>query len=85
MHGVLFHRQKALEDDDLRSYAAEIGLDLARFDRDRADADVSTRIARDVTSGGDSGVVRGTPTLFIDGVLYQGGYDTAELVEALAR
>ena len=85
MHGLLFHRQKALEDDDLRSYAAEIGLDLARFDRDRADADVSTRIARDVASGKDSGVLRGTPTLFIDGVLYQGGYDPAELVEALAR
>ena len=85
MHGLLFHRQKALEDDDLRSYAAEIGLDLARFDRDRADAAVSTRIARDVASGKDSGVVRGTPTLFIDGVLYQGGYDPAELVEALAR
>jgi protein-disulfide isomerase len=51
MHEVLFHRQKALEDDDLRSYANEIGLDLARFDRDRADAEVLARIARDVTSG----------------------------------
>ena len=37
MHELLFHRQKALEDDDLRTYANEVGLDLDRFDRDRAD------------------------------------------------
>jgi predicted DsbA family dithiol-disulfide isomerase len=78
-------RQKALEDDDLRSYADETGLDLPRFDRDRADADVLARIARDVASAEASGVVRGTPTLFIDGVLHRGGYDTAALLEALAR
>ena len=85
MHKLLFHRQKALEDDDLRSYANEVGLDVARFDRERADADVLARIARDVASGEASGVVRGTPTLFIDGVLYQGGYDPASFIEALPR
>jgi protein-disulfide isomerase len=85
MHELLFHRQKALEDDDLRSYANEIGLDMARFDRDRADGEVLARIARDIRSGEGSGVVRGTPTLFIDGVLYQGGYDPAAFIGALAR
>jgi protein-disulfide isomerase len=85
MHGLLFHRQKALEDDDLRSYASELGLDVARFDRDRADPDVTARIERDVTSGEATGVVRGTPTLFIDGVLYQGGYNLGAFIEALGR
>jgi len=85
MHELLFHRQKALEEDDLRSYANEIGLDIARFDQDRAGADALVRIARDVTSGERSGVVRGTPTLFIDGVLYQGGYDSAAFIAVLAR
>ena len=85
MHDLLFHRQKALEDDDLRSYANELGLDLARFDRDRTDPDVLARIERDIASGDASGVVRGTPTLFVDGVLYQGGYDPAAFIEALAR
>ena len=85
IHSLLFHRQKALEDDDLRSYADETGLDLPRFDRDRADADVLARIARDVASAEASGVVRGTPTLFVDGVLHRGGYDPAALLEALAR
>jgi protein-disulfide isomerase len=85
MHELLFHCQKTLEDDDLRRYAHEIGLDVARFDHDRADDAVMTRIARDVASGEASGVVRGTPTLFVNGVLHEGGYDTASLLEALAR
>jgi protein-disulfide isomerase len=84
MHGLLFHRQKALEDDDLRRYAAELGLDVARFDHDRAGADVLARIRRDVASGLASGEVRGTPTVFIDGVVHRSGYDAATLMEALA-
>ena len=36
-------------------------------------------------SGIASGVVRGTPTLFIDGVVHHGGYDAATLMEALGR
>ena len=48
MHGLLFHRQKALEDGDLRGYAAQLGLDVAAFDRDRASRTVLDRIQRDV-------------------------------------
>jgi len=84
MHEMLFHRQKALEDDDLRSYAAELGLDLAQFDRDRAGSAVLERIRRDVASGEASGLVLGTPTLFIDGVVYRGAYDAATLMRVLA-
>jgi len=85
MHDLLFHRQKALEDDDLRRYAAEIGLDVALFDSDRASVGVLGRVRRDVESGIASGEVRGTPTLFIDGVVHRGHYDAAALLEALAR
>src|SRR3954470_9544414 len=35
MHELLFHRQNALEDDDLRTSAGEIELDLIRFEQDR--------------------------------------------------
>ena len=85
MHDLLFHHQKELEDDDLRSYANELGLDLVRFDRDRTDPDVLARIERDGASAHASGVVRGTPTLFVNGVLYQGGHDPAAFIEALER
>ncbi|MEA2589162.1 MAG: hypothetical protein QOH66_2089 [Actinomycetota bacterium] len=85
MHDLLFRHQTALEDDDLQGYAAELELDVARFDRDRTGAEILGRIARDIESGMASGEVRGTPTLFIDGVVHLGGYDAATLLEALAR
>src|SRR6266702_7349358 len=85
MHELLFHRQKALEDGDLRGYAAQVGLDVAAFDRDRAGTAVADRIRRDMDSGLASGQVLGTPTLFIDGVVHRGGYDPPALLAALAR
>jgi protein-disulfide isomerase len=85
MHELLFHRSKALEDDDLRQYAGQLGLDVARFDNDRVGPDVRRRIRRDVETGLASREVRGTPTLFIDGIVYVGRYDAASLTEAMGR
>jgi protein-disulfide isomerase len=84
MHELLFGRQKALDDADLRGYAAQLGLDVAAFDRDRAGTAVAGRIRRDVDSGLATGQVLGTPTLFIDGVVHRGGYDPPALLAALA-
>jgi protein-disulfide isomerase len=83
MHELLFHRQRALEDGDLRGYAVQLGLDVAAFDRDKTSPAVLARIRRDIDSGLASGQVLGTPTLFIDGVLHRGGYDPPTLLAAL--
>ena len=85
MHDLLYHRQKALEDEDLLRYAGEIGLDVERFDGDRSSDPVLRRVARDMSSGIASEQVRGTPTLFIDGVLHDGAYDAATLVATLSE
>jgi protein-disulfide isomerase len=85
MHELLFHRQKALEHDDLRRYAAELALDVALFDSDRTGDGVLGRVRRDVESGLASSEVRGTPTLFIDGLVHRGRYDAGALLDALAR
>jgi protein-disulfide isomerase len=84
MHELLFHRQKALEDNDLRRYAATLDLDADRFERDRCANTVYERVRRDVESGLASGEVRGTPTLFIDGAVHRASYDAATLLEAVA-
>ena len=84
MHELLFGRQKELEDGDLHRYAAQLGLDMAAFDRDRAGPAVADRIRRDIDSGLASGQVLGTPTLFIDGVVHRGAYDPSALLAALA-
>ena len=85
MHELLFHRQKALEEGDLRRYAQDLDLDLTRFDTDRTSDEVMARIRRDVDSGMASGEVHGTPTLFIDGAVHRDSYDAAILMEVLAR
>jgi len=84
MHNLLFRRQPALEDGDLRQYAAMVGLDVERFDRDRTSSSVMQRIGRDVESGIASREVRGTPTIFIDGAVHRGKYDAATLIGALS-
>jgi Na+:H+ antiporter, NhaA family len=81
----MFHHQSALASDDLRRYAAELDLDVAQFERDRTSAAVMRRVGRDVERAIASGEVAGTPTLFLDGVVHRGAYDTATLLEALAR
>ena len=85
MHDLLFHRQQALEDEDLRRYASEVGLDVARFDRDRDSEAVLDRVERDLRSGIESGEVHGTPTLFVDGVVHLGGYDADTLLALVKR
>jgi protein-disulfide isomerase len=83
MHEMLFHHQDSLEDEDLRGYAKALGLDVGRFESDRVGAPALERVKRDVRSGVASGEVRGTPTLYIDGVLHRGNYDVASLLEVL--
>jgi protein-disulfide isomerase len=83
MHDLLFHRQRALEDEDLRRYASDLRLDRVRFDEDRGGEAALERVVRDVRGGVASGQVLGTPTLFIDGMLHTGGYDAATLLAVL--
>jgi NhaA family Na+:H+ antiporter len=85
MHERLFHGQRTLEDEYLRRYARDLGLDVERFDADRASEAAYARIRRDIESGVDTGEVHGTPTLFVNESVYRGPYDAATLVEVLSR
>ncbi|MFI2563525.1 DsbA family protein [Paenarthrobacter sp. NPDC018779] len=49
-----------------RSYAQELGLDMARYDADVADEKTRERIRKDVSDGTALGVT-GTPTFFLNG------------------
>ncbi|MBE1586265.1 Na+/H+ antiporter NhaA [Nonomuraea angiospora] len=77
MHDILYDNQRFLTDADLEHYAAELDVDPW--------SDVpghAARIALHEESGRDSGV-RGTPTLFLNGVRYQGGLDEGSISRAL--
>jgi protein-disulfide isomerase len=83
MHEHLFAHQKALGDADLRRYAADLGLTVDLFDRDRRATSTAARIDVDLVSGEQSGV-EGTPTFFINGVRHDGPYDTENVGAAIA-
>ena len=84
MHDALFEHQQVLEDTQLVQYAADIGLDTGRFSHDLGQHRHVHRIQEDLQSGPHSGV-HGTPTLFIDGELYEGQYYADTLLEVLGR
>ena len=84
MHDRLFEHQDALEDMDLQRHARKIGLDLERFERDLRTQAYQARVREDAAAGKSCGV-RGTPTLFINGVSYAGSVEREALVLALAR
>lgn len=82
MHDLLIGHQGALAFDDLLGYAAEIGLDTARFERDVQAHVGATHVAEDVDSA-DLGGVAGTPTFFVNGLRHHGAYDIASLSAAV--
>ena len=84
MHDVLYENQRHLEDDDLRGYAEQLGLDAERFAGELAEHVHAPRVREDFMSGVRSGV-NGTPTFFINGVRHDDSYELETLLAALER
>src|SRR5262249_23241682 len=84
MHDGLFEREPPLSEPDLIDVARAIGLDVDRFARDLESEEARTHIEQDIAGGRKNGVT-GTPTLFIDGVRYDGAWDFHSMLEAIER
>jgi predicted DsbA family dithiol-disulfide isomerase len=82
MHDLLLTHQDALTVRDLHGYAAQAGLDTARFRDYLMRRAGSARIAEDVDSA-DQSSVSGTPTFFINGLRHYGAYDIDALSAAV--
>ncbi|MEG9224608.1 DsbA family protein [Aeromicrobium sp. Sec7.5] len=76
MYRLLFETQTSWgesQDDQsplFRTYAEEIGLDLAQFDADVVSEDVAARVEADFQDAQSLGL-SGTPSLFLDGEVIQ--------------
>jgi protein-disulfide isomerase len=70
MHEKLFANQRALAPEQLKQYAREIGLDVARFEADMQSEEVKQAVQEDVELAQRIGV-RGTPTIFVNGKILQ--------------
>ncbi|MDA8417437.1 MAG: DsbA family protein [Desulfobacteraceae bacterium] len=66
MHDKIFESYQSLNEAKLSGFAKEIGLDMAKFDKDIADPKLKEQVVRDQQEGIAAGV-RGTPTLFVNG------------------
>ena len=66
MHDKLFENYSALEYDNLKKYAGEVGLNVEQWEKDMKSPEVEKRVQDDMQLAGQSDV-RGTPTMFIDG------------------
>ena len=66
MHDILYKNQQKLKREDLEKYAAEIGLDVAKFKKDIDLPATKKRVEEDLELAKKLGV-QGTPNFFIDG------------------
>jgi protein-disulfide isomerase len=85
MHRLLFLRPDKLADRDLRRYGKEVGLDLERFDHEMASGMYADQILKDFYFSLNHGIT-GTPTTFINGVLYsKSGVELVVTVKAIVE
>jgi NhaA family Na+:H+ antiporter len=82
MHDKLFENQADLSDAKLVEYAAEIGLDVERFERELHENVYANKVHDDFRSGVRSGV-NGTPTFYVNGERYDGPWDVESLIEEI--
>jgi protein-disulfide isomerase len=66
MHDLLFGDPQHLKTAQLRRYAEELELDMARYDAEMSDTVRLQRVREHIDGGARSGV-RSTPTFFLDG------------------
>ena len=66
MHHKLFENSSNLAEDNIKKLAAEVGLDVAKWETDYKSPEVEKQVQDDMRLGSQSDV-RGTPTMFIEG------------------
>jgi len=66
MHDKLFANQRALTPENIKQFAQDLGLDMAKFEQDMASPEVQQQIDADMALARQV-QVSGTPSLFLNG------------------
>jgi NhaA family Na+:H+ antiporter len=82
MHDLLYSQEPPIDAARIEAFARQLDLDMPRFRQDIASDDVRAHVAADLAEGRHNGVT-GTPTLFINGLRYDGAWDLYSMLEAL--
>ena len=81
-HDKVFANQQELTLNAYTRYARELGLDVARFEKDLADPESQKRIEADAAEARSIGVT-GTPTFFVNGRFLSGAQPFEEFGAAI--
>lgn len=81
---LLFDNQKALSRENLIDYAAQLGLDVAAFEKDLDSDTVKNRVAADLSQS-ESVKVEGTPHFFLNGTRLSGARPLEDFQLALNK
>jgi protein-disulfide isomerase len=84
MHDLLFDNQVRLSDKHLRGYAAHLGIDMVRFNREMAAQAHVVRVREDFLSGIRSGVTH-SPAFFVNGTRHLGSLEIGSFLRAIDK
>lgn len=82
MYKVLFEKQQKLEVADLKTYAKDLGLNTAKFDKCLDDGKTADIVKKNLQEGMSAGV-SGTPAFFINGVMLSGARPFSDFQSAI--
>jgi len=71
MHDWIYDSAAPVTEERVLGYARSLGLDMPQFQADLEGEAVRARVEEDLAEGRRNGVT-GTPTLFVDGIRYDG-------------
>ena len=78
MHDLLFQDQKNLDEKDLKTRAAKLGLNTATFNKCLDGEQFTARIREDIHAGAAAGT-DGTPALYVNGRFFNGNRPYEEI------
>jgi protein-disulfide isomerase len=82
MHDALFEQPERVRAGELAAIAGEVGLDVARFERDLQDPAIAAAVTRDVEDARELGI-RGTPSMVVGDKLVVGAQPLLRLREVI--
>ena len=82
-YAKLYTDVKNINEETIVNYAKELKLDMDKFNADRTSAETAAKVQADITQGSLFGV-RGTPTLFVNGIRIVGA-NNAKIEEVMAK
>jgi protein-disulfide isomerase len=84
MHDLLFANPHHLKEKHLQGYAAQLGLDMARYENEMKDHVYLQRVQEQIASG-QRLAIRSTPAFYVNGVFCDVSFGLQHLHQAVER